>query len=60
MAPADAPRLVVAVVLQNPRNGHFGGQLAAPVFKKVMSLRLEHLRIPPTGTRAPEHPWSSA
>ena len=50
MAPADAPRLVVAVFLQNPRNGHFGGQLAAPVFKKVMTFGLEHLRIPPTGT----------
>lgn len=56
MAPADAPRLVVAVFLQNPRNGHFGGQLAAPVFKKVMSFGLEHLRIPPTGTAHPRIP----
>jgi cell division protein FtsI (penicillin-binding protein 3) len=56
MAPADAPRLVVAVFLQNPRNGHFGGQLAAPVFKKVMSFSLEHLRIPPTGTAHPRLP----
>ncbi len=56
MAPADAPRLVIAVFLQNPRNGHFGGQLAAPVFKKVMSFSLEHLRIPPTGTAHPRIP----
>ena len=56
MAPADAPRLVIAVFLQNPRNGHFGGQLAAPVFKKVMSFSLEHLRIPPTGTVHPSIP----
>jgi cell division protein FtsI (penicillin-binding protein 3) len=56
MAPADAPRLVVAVFLQNPRNGHFGGQLAAPVFKKVMTFGLEHLRIPPTGTAHPRIP----
>ncbi len=56
MAPADAPKLVVAVFLQNPRNGHFGGQLAAPVFKKVMSFSLEHLRIPPTGTVHPRIP----
>jgi cell division protein FtsI (penicillin-binding protein 3) len=56
MAPADAPRLVVAVFLQNPRNGHFGGQLAAPVFKKVMTFGLEHLRIPPTGTVHPRIP----
>jgi cell division protein FtsI (penicillin-binding protein 3) len=56
MAPADAPRLVIAVFLQNPRNGHFGGQLAAPVFQKVMSFSLEHLRIPPTGTVHPRIP----
>jgi len=56
MAPADAPKLVVAVFLQNPRNGHFGGQLAAPVFRKVMSFSLEHLRIPPTGTVHPRIP----
>ena len=56
MAPADSPRLVIAVFLQNPRNGHFGGQLAAPVFKRVMSFSLEHLRIPPTGTVHPSIP----
>src|SRR5581483_8190690 len=30
-APADAPKLLVEVVLQNPRRGHFGGLVAAPV-----------------------------
>ncbi len=52
-APADSPRLVVSVVLQNPRHGHFGGQLAAPVFKTVMSFALQSLDIPPTGSTAP-------
>ena len=50
-APADDPRLVVSVVLQNPRHGHFGGQLAAPVFKTVMTFALQSLEIPPTGRR---------
>jgi cell division protein FtsI (penicillin-binding protein 3) len=49
-------RLAVPVFLQNPRNGHFGGQLAAPVFKRVMAFGLEHLRIPPTGTAHPRIP----
>jgi cell division protein FtsI (penicillin-binding protein 3) len=52
-APADHPRLVVSVVLQNPRRGHFGGTLAAPVFKAVMSFALQSLDIPPTGSVAP-------
>jgi cell division protein FtsI (penicillin-binding protein 3) len=56
MAPADNPTLVVAVFLQNPRNGHFGGVLAGPVFKKVMTFGLEHGRTPPTGTARPRIP----
>ena len=52
-APADHPALVVSVTLQNPVNGHFGGMLAGPVFKKVMSYALAHEGIPPTGTQAP-------
>ncbi len=56
MAPADKPQLVVAVFLDNPRNGKFGGALAAPVFKQVMTFGLQHFRIPPTGTRRHDLP----
>jgi cell division protein FtsI (penicillin-binding protein 3) len=52
-APADNPRLVVSVVLQNPRNGHFGGRLGGPVFKTVMTFALQTLGIPPTETTPP-------
>jgi cell division protein FtsI (penicillin-binding protein 3) len=51
-APADRPQLVVEVVLQKPRRGHYGGQVAAPVFKDVMSFALQSRRIPPTGSRS--------
>jgi cell division protein FtsI (penicillin-binding protein 3) len=56
MAPADHPRLVVAVVLQRPVNGHFGGTVAAPVFQRVMTYALAARGIPPTGTRPPAVP----
>ena len=56
MAPADSPDVVVGVFIQNPRVGHFGGQLAAPVFKKVMTFALQHYRVPPTGTASPRLP----
>ena len=49
-APADAPRLVVSVTLQNPKNGHFGGVLGGPVFRQVMGFALQTLGVPPTGT----------
>jgi cell division protein FtsI (penicillin-binding protein 3) len=52
-APADHPKLVVSVVLQNPRHGHFGGRLGGPVFKSVLSFALQSLDIPPTGTVPP-------
>ncbi|MGW4798839.1 peptidoglycan D,D-transpeptidase FtsI family protein [Nonomuraea sp. NPDC004297] len=52
-APADNPRLVVLSVLQNPKRGHFGGQIAAPVFKDVMTFAIKSKKIPPTGSAAP-------
>jgi cell division protein FtsI (penicillin-binding protein 3) len=52
-APADNPQLLVQVVLQAPRRGHFGGQIAAPVFHDVMSFALQAKHVPPTGTRPP-------
>jgi cell division protein FtsI (penicillin-binding protein 3) len=54
MAPADAPRLVVAVTLQRPVRGHFGGAVAAPIFQQIMSYALARLDIPPTGTKSPK------
>ncbi len=53
-APAEAPRLVVSVSLDEP-GVIFGGVVAAPVFGKLMSFSLGTLRIPPTG-RVPEAP----
>ena len=52
-APADRPQLLVEVVIQNPRRGHFGGVVSAPVFHDVMSFALQSLGIAPTGTRPP-------
>ncbi|MQA83526.1 MAG: penicillin-binding protein 2 [Streptosporangiales bacterium] len=53
-APADDPELVVQVVLQNPKRGHYGGVVAAPVFKDVMSFALKSRKIPPSGTKPPD------
>ncbi len=53
MAPADDPQLIVAVTLQRPVRNYYGGTVAAPVFKDVMTYALQKLQIPPTGTRSP-------
>ena len=50
-APADAPRYVISVTLQDPKNGHWGGSLGGPVFKKVMTFVLQSEHVAPTGTK---------
>jgi cell division protein FtsI (penicillin-binding protein 3) len=48
MVPATNPRLVAAVVIDNPRKGsYYGGLVSAPVFAKVMAGALRLLDIPP-------------
>ncbi|MCP4697410.1 MAG: penicillin-binding protein 2 [Gammaproteobacteria bacterium] len=48
MAPARTPRLVVAVMIDEPRGKkHFGGEAAAPVFSKITAGALRLLNIPP-------------
>jgi cell division protein FtsI (penicillin-binding protein 3) len=47
-APASNPRLIIAVMIDEPSAGkYFGGAVAAPVFNKVMSTALHILNIPP-------------
>ncbi len=47
-APASDPRLVMIVMIDEPRAGAYhGGEVAAPVFSKVMAEALRLLNIPP-------------
>ncbi|WP_441246551.1 peptidoglycan D,D-transpeptidase FtsI family protein [Kitasatospora sp. McL0602] len=55
-APAEAPRVTVSCVIQDPVNGHFGGQLCGPVFKQVMEFTLKTLQVAPSGSEAPNLP----
>lgn len=48
MAPASDPRLVMVVMVDEPGNGkYYGGQVAAPVFSRVMSGALRLLAVSP-------------
>ncbi len=48
MAPASDPRLVMAVMIDEPtQNGYYGGVVAAPVFRETMSNALRILDIAP-------------
>ena len=47
MAPASNPRLIVAVMIDEPTNGdYYGGSVAGPVFSNVMGAALRMLGVP--------------
>jgi cell division protein FtsI (penicillin-binding protein 3) len=47
-APAEKPAVVVAVVIDQPTRGYYGGSVAAPVFKEVAGTALRRLGVVPT------------
>ncbi|MBK9018895.1 MAG: penicillin-binding protein 2 [Sulfuritalea sp.] len=53
-APVSDPRLIVAVMVDEPSNGkYYGGDVAAPVFAQVMAGSLRTLGIAPDAPLAP-------
>jgi len=48
MAPASKPRIIIAVMIDEPSAGqHYGGAVAAPVFSQVAAGTLRFLAVPP-------------
>jgi cell division protein FtsI (penicillin-binding protein 3) len=50
--PADEPRAVIAVLIDEPRTSSYGGVVAAPVFRAIAASVMQRLGVPP----APEPP----
>lgn len=50
MAPADDPRFVVSIMIDNPAHGLEGGDVAAPLFHHIAAYELSAARIPPSGS----------
>jgi hypothetical protein len=40
---------MVAVMVDEPTNGYYGGEVAAPAFEKIVSFALPYMKIPPAG-----------
>ena len=48
LAPASDPRIIIAVMIDEPGAGkHFGGLVAAPIFASVAASALSSLNVPP-------------
>jgi cell division protein FtsI (penicillin-binding protein 3) len=52
-APASRPRLVVAVMIDEPQGAYYGGDIAAPVFANIVSGALRVLAVPPDALAVP-------
>ncbi len=49
VVPVDGrPKVSVLILLDEPTNGYYGGQVAAPVFKKIASYLVTRWRLTPT------------
>lgn len=46
-APVSDPRIVVAVMIDEPAGAHYGGQVAAPVFAQITASALRTLQVAP-------------
>jgi cell division protein FtsI (penicillin-binding protein 3)/stage V sporulation protein D (sporulation-specific penicillin-binding protein) len=46
LVPASKPKLVVMVMVDEPRGGYYGGTVAAPAFREIARFNLQYLEIP--------------
>jgi len=48
-APADTPRVVIGVFVDEPKGDVYGGEVAAPAFREVAEYAMKMLGVPPGG-----------
>ena len=48
--PADNPQLCISVVMDEPKEGYYGGQVCGPVFREIAERCASYLNIPPDKT----------
>lgn len=58
--PADNPRVVAVVVVEEPKGKYYARDVAAPLFARVVSQALDILRIAPAEQRLPSTVLASA
>ena len=55
-APAENPKVVVLVVVDEPDKQHYGGTVAAPAFKQITQGTLHYLNVSPKGDTTAQNP----
>ena len=59
-APAEAPRVVVGVFLDEPKGDVHGGEVAAPAFREIVEEAMRLMGVPATGPVAERAPVAAA
>jgi cell division protein FtsI/penicillin-binding protein 2 len=54
--PADNPEVCISVMMDEPKHGYYGGQIAAPVFKQIAESVANYLNIRPEDGEVPTAP----
>ena len=49
--PAETPRLVILVMIDEPETFRWGGSIAAPAFREIARDAMKYLQVPPSPTR---------
>jgi cell division protein FtsI (penicillin-binding protein 3) len=49
--PAESPRLVILVIIDEPELHRWGGAIAAPAFREIAAEAVKYLKIPPSPSR---------
>jgi cell division protein FtsI/penicillin-binding protein 2 len=58
--PADNPEVCISVMMDEPKQGYYGGQIAAPVFRQIAERVANYLNIQPEDGEAPPVPATVA
>jgi cell division protein FtsI/penicillin-binding protein 2 len=51
--PADNPELCISIVMDEPKEGYYGGQVAAPIFKQIAESAANYLNLRPENGDGP-------
>jgi len=51
--PADSPQLCISVVMDEPKEGYYGGQVCGPVFREIAERCASYLNITPDRVSGP-------
>jgi cell division protein FtsI (penicillin-binding protein 3) len=60
VAPTEAPKLALLVIIDEPQGVNYGGVVAAPIFKVIMEKVLPCLQVVPKGTIVVKNELNSA